>query len=353
MIFSTALITWFKHQGRKNLPWQKNRTPYRVWVSEIMLQQTQVSTVIPYYERFMKRFPTVDSLALASLDEVLKLWTGLGYYARARNLHKTANILCDQYQGRFPLQFEKVHALPGIGRSTAGAILALSKNKPFPILDGNVKRVFCRYFAISGSPNTKQVEEKLWGLAESLLPKKELRSYTQALMDLGATICTRTKPKCGDCPFQATCQAKNLNQTESFPNPKQAIQKPIRRATFIVLYDGKRHAVLLEKRPTKGIWGGLYSFPEWDEKQSLKTWCQTQLQCKIKSEKIFAEFRHTFTHFHLDIRAYLCECTLSKIPSSIKSGFHWQSLEEALEIGVSAPVQRLIKEVQCLVLSSA
>jgi len=241
--FAARLIAWHAEHGRHDLPWQKRRTPYRVWVSEIMLQQTQVATVIPYYRRFMTRFPTLQSLADAPQDEVLHLWTGLGYYARARNLQKAAQQIRGRHGGRFPRDIESVQALPGIGRSTAGAILALSTGQRHPILDGNVKRVLTRHGAIAGWPGDRRVEQKLWALAEAYTPKARAADYTQSIMDLGATLCTRTRPRCGECPVAADCQARKLGRQMDFPAAKPRKLLPVRRTRMLMLVaDG---AVLL------------------------------------------------------------------------------------------------------------
>jgi len=367
--FHTKILAWYQKQGRKNLPWQYDQTPYRVWISEIMLQQTQVTTVIPYYERFMQHFPTVKALAKAPLDDVLHLWTGLGYYARARNLHKTAKLIVSVHKGIFPLDFESVLKLPGIGRSTAGAILALSTQQRFPILDGNVKRVLTRFFGIEGFPGLPTIEAKLWNVSESLLPKKDLRHYTQAMMDLGATLCTRVKPRCGDCPIQKDCKARLTNTAHLLPTPKAkaAAQKPIKSTKLFIFYNSKYHTYLLEKRPSKGIWGGLWSFPEFNinhqevhslafKKTSLQKGNRVELSPlltlikKNHLKKSLTEFRHTFTHFHLEIEAYVCPVTPQAIThlSLDKKKFTWHPLDKPLTVGTAAPIQRILKELQCL-----
>ena len=256
--FSDLVLSWFKSNGRKNLPWQVEATSYKVWVSEIMLQQTQVVTVIPYFERFMKRFPDVHTLADATLDDVLHHWTGLGYYARARNLHKSAKIITSKYQGSLPLSFDEIITLPGIGRSTAGAILSLSHSKRFPILDGNVKRVLTRYHGIKGWPGKKKVENKLWEIAELHTPKKSIKQYTQAIMDLGATVCTRRNPDCDLCPLMLSCFAKEKNKQHNFPEKKPRAAIPERDTIFAIL-ENDCGEILLEQRPLNGIWGGLWS----------------------------------------------------------------------------------------------
>ena len=262
--FSDSVLSWFKSNGRKNLPWQVEATSYKVWVSEIMIQKTQVVTVIPYFERFMKRFPDVHILADATLDDVLHHWTGLGYYARARNLHKSAKIITSKYQGSLPLSFDEIITLPGIGRSTAGAILSLSHSKRFPILDGNVKRVLTRYHGIKGWPGKKKVENKLWEIAELHTPTKSIKQYTQAIMDLGATVCTRRNPDCDLCPLMLSCFAKEKNKQHNFPEKKPRAAIPERDTIFAIL-ENDCGEILLEQRPLNGIWGGLWCFPEFSE----------------------------------------------------------------------------------------
>ena len=257
--FARRLLAWHAEHGRHTLPWQRDPTPYRVWVSEIMLQQTQVSTVVPYFERFMARFPKVAILAAAPLDEVLHHWSGLGYYARARNLHRAAEILAGTYGGEFPATLEEVIALPGIGRSTAGAILALSRGLRHPILDGNVKRVLARGFAVEGWPDAPHVQKTLWALAETLTPLEGVAAYTQAIMDLGATLCTRSRPACERCPVATLCVARQLSKVENYPAPRPRKPLPERRTRFMVLRDPAGRW-LLERRPARGIWGGCGVF---------------------------------------------------------------------------------------------
>jgi len=267
--FSQQVLLWFEKHGRKDLPWQQDRDAYKIWVSEIMLQQTRVETVVPYYEKFMQRFPNVKKLAASDIDEVLHLWTGLGYYARARNLHKAAQQIVEQHSGKFPKEIEQVIALPGIGRSTAAAILALSFNQPHAILDGNVKRVLARYFAVQGWPGKREVEQQLWEHAEDLLPKikfaQDIAKYTQAMMDLGATLCTRSNPSCSTCPVQKSCQAYAQQRQDELPTPKPSKKIPQREVVVAIIQQYKDGSVWLEKRPPAGIWGGLYSFPEFKD----------------------------------------------------------------------------------------
>ena len=260
--FATRLIEWQRRHGRKDMPWQADRDPYRIWLSEIMLQQTQVKTVVPYYERFLARFPSIVALAQADIDEVMRLWSGLGYYSRARNLHRAATLVATEFDGVFPEVRESIERLPGVGRSTAAAISAFAFGKREAILDGNVKRVLARHFAVEGVSSAAATEQKLWPLAESLLPKggRGIEAYTQALMDLGATLCTLRSPECARCPVGATCVARAHNAIAQYPTPRQRKVVPQRETTMLVLLDGAD--ILLERRPPVGIWGGLWCFPE-------------------------------------------------------------------------------------------
>ena len=259
--FARALLAWFDQHGRHDLPWQTDPTPYRVWVSEVMLQQTRVPTVLRYFPGFMERFPDVAVLAEAPLDDVLHLWSGLGYYARARNLHRAASVVRDAHDGRMPDQREALEALPGIGRSTAGAILALAHGQRHAILDGNVKRVLARYHLVEGWPGRSAVLDRLWGLAESHTPRRRVAAYTQAIMDLGATVCTRSRPLCRACPLAESCGALSHGRTAELPSPRPKPTLPERTTAFLILRDSHGR-VLLERRPPSGVWGGLWSFPE-------------------------------------------------------------------------------------------
>ncbi len=303
--FASALLAWFDENGRQGLPWQQanlNEThgPYRVWISEIMLQQTQVTTVIPYFQRFMKRFPTVADLADAQIDEVLHLWTGLGYYARGRNLHKAATQIKEQHQGKFPEHYDDVLNLPGIGPSTAGAILAQARGQRHPILDGNVKRVLTRLHAIEGWPGQKSIETRLWSLANTYTPKQRVAEYTQAIMDLGATLCTRSKPRCASCPVESLCQANASGTATAFPTPKPKKRKPVRTTRMLMVRDSNGH-VLLEQRPPSGIWGGLWGFPEADDNEDFIETCMQRFGLNTHALHVWPVTRHTFSHFHLDI----------------------------------------------------
>lgn len=344
--FAKKLLIWFDQHGRKNLPWQQQITPYRVWISEIMLQQTQVATVILYFERFIQQFPDVQTLAQASEDEVLHLWTGLGYYARARNLYSAANIITQQFHGKFPDQLEELQTLPGIGRSTAGAILSIAMGKQTAILDGNVKRVFTRLYAIEGWPGTTKILARLWHLAEQHTPKIRTGDYTQAIMDLGATLCLRSKPLCSSCPFTSMCQAHQQNRTHEFPykNPNTK-QLPIQHTRMLLLYDS-HDAILLQKRPPVGIWGGLWSFPECNMDENLILWCQQKLGIKAKTIKEWPSFRHTFSHFHLEITPIEMEVEQQQITIMDVTNQAWYKIGDKPLGGLSSPVKRLLTQLQ-------
>jgi A/G-specific adenine glycosylase len=351
MSFHQKILKWFDKHGRHDLPWQKNPTPYRVWISEIMLQQTQVSTVIPYFQRFMERFPDVATLALAPLNSVLELWTGLGYYSRARNCHKAAELIHAQYDDLVPNTLEQLLKLPGIGRSTAGAILALSFQKSYPILDGNLKRVLCRHFAIAGWPGIPSVAEQLWTLSTKLTPKHRVHHYTQAMMDLGATLCTRTKPKCPSCPLKNSCQAHQENTVIHYPATKPKTEKPHKKI-YMLMLTKEQNQVLLEHRRGTGIWEGLWSFPEcpaFKQSAALKQWIQTQWGYAIQSLDLWEPFRHTLTHKYLDIYPIQVELKSSKATHNItqkNSAYYWHSLGTQLNRGISAPVKRLLTNLE-------
>lgn len=341
--FSQQLLQWFDHSGRHDLPWQDNQNSYRVWVSEIMLQQTQVRTVIPYYERFMASFPTLRSLAEAEQDAVLAHWSGLGYYARGRNLHKAAQIIQQQYGGEFPTEFEQVLALPGIGRSTAGAILSMAQKQRFAILDGNVKRVLTRFLAIEGWPGNKVVENQLWKVAEAFTPQQRFDDYTQAIMDLGATLCTRSKPRCEECPVQSHCQAYKLERVKAFPYSKPKKSKPIRRAKLLMLLNSKQQ-VWLEQRPQTGIWGGLWSLPQfenWAELEASLYPSTKTVRESVDSLVKWQEFRHTFSHYHLDIEPV----KMVQEPPAEWQG-RWYTFTQAQQVGLPAPVKSLLTQLE-------
>lgn len=343
--FASRVLSWFDRHGRKNLPWQQDISPYRVWVSEIMLQQTQVATVIPYFERFMSRFPTVQALASADIDQVLHLWTGLGYYARARNLHKAAQLICSNHQGEFPASVEQLEALPGIGRSTAGAIAALSMQLRAPILDGNVKRVLARYFAIAGWPEQSAIKKTFWDIAERLTPQQRVADYTQAMMDLGATVCVRGKPDCTVCPLHEDCRARVENSIANFPGRKPRKTLPVKATTMLVVQDSKNR-VLLEKRPPQGIWGSLYSFPEMTEdSESAARQVLPQLNQLDRTRPILEPLRHTFSHYHLDISPvrYRTHEQIGAVADSDR--WLWYPLDHSLQVGLAAPVKKLLNRL--------
>jgi A/G-specific adenine glycosylase len=299
--FADRVIRWQRSHGRADLPWQGTRDPYRIWVSEIMLQQTQVAAVIPYYARFLARFPDVDALAAAPAADVMAAWAGLGYYSRARNLHRCAQQVVAEHGSRFPREVEALAALPGIGRSTAAAISAFAFGTRAAILDGNVKRVFARHFGIDGFPGTSAVERRMWTLAEALLPAEGIEPYTQGLMDLGATLCVRARPRCADCPVRASCIALRENRVGDLPAPRPVKPRPLRHATVMIMRDDAG-AVLLETRPPSGIWGGLTSLPEFDAEapdDALRAAIRERYGLDVELGERLPELRHEFSHFSL------------------------------------------------------
>ncbi len=342
--FQKKVLAWFQDHGRTDLPWQQNVNAYRVWISEIMLQQTQVNTVIPYFQRFMERFPHVADLADATEDEVLHLWTGLGYYARARNLHRCSQLIMQEYAGQFPEDVDTLTSLPGIGRSTAGAIISLAWQKPATILDGNVKRVLCRYFAIEGWPGKTAVHKHLWQVAESLTPKQDCHQYTQAMMDLGATLCTRSQPQCTRCPLNKSCQAYQQQNPTAYPTAKPKRTIPT-KTTYMILLQNKHGDILLEKRPPVGIWGGLWSLPQCDDMQQLATWSKQHYACKIGQWQQQPSFRHTFSHFHLEITPIIVSVLQWSPPLRDDQDHCWYSPQQPMDLGLAAPVKRLLDEL--------
>ncbi len=346
--FSKPLLKWFKQHGRHDLPWQHPREPYRVWLSEIMLQQTQVATVIPYFERFIAEFKNIKALAAASEDEVLHLWTGLGYYARARNLHKAAQTMVEQHGGHFPQNYEDILALPGIGPSTAAAILAQAFDQPHAILDGNVKRVLTRYHAISGWPGEKKIENQLWEIARQHTPDHSAADYTQAIMDLGATVCSRNKPACDTCPLQSNCMANNQGNPGDYPTPKKRSALPIKQTTMLILQN-RRGEVLLQQRPAQGIWGKLWSLPEINEAdETAEQISQQRFGCKVVSSSKLDPFRHTFSHFHLDIQPLICKVSTHTQSVMDSDSLVWYKCEpnnskaSQYKRGLPGPVKKLL-----------
>lgn len=376
--FSEHLLNWFDDHGRKHLPWQQNITPYRVWISEIMLQQTQVKTVIPFYEKFMQSFPSIEALASSTEDVVLHHWTGLGYYARARNLHKSAKQIVQNHGSEFPLSVQELEMLPGVGRSTAGAIVAICTDTKATILDGNVKRVLSRYFAIEGWPGTRVTSQSLWIIAERLTPDRRVADYTQAIMDLGATLCTRTSPDCCSCPLASQCIAHRFDQIDAYPGKKPKKIMPIRKTTMYLI-ENPEGEWLLQRRPSQGLWGGLWSFPEYNQtafrgvsgnKSAGKdngdgeggnegdgseasgadaiSHALEHLNFNpngIANYATLADMRHTFTHFHLDITPV--HVKLAHTPDLIaEQPIRWYSPQSLDEIGLTSPVTRLLKELR-------
>ena len=341
--FVHRLLRWGHVHGRRDFPWQQRRTPYRVWVSEVMLQQTRAVVVVPYFQRFMRRFPGVIALARASEDEVLRLWTGLGYYGRARNLHRSARLLRERHGGRFPRRLEELLRLPGIGRSTAGAVLGLAYNLPATILDGNVRRVLCRYFLLRAPPGAA-LERRLWELAEALVPERDVVLYTQTLMDLGATVCTPTSPDCARCPLKELCLARRRGCQRELPLPRPRHAPPTRRTIFLVLRD-QDGRLLLERCPPSGVWGGLWCFPKGPpEGGDAAAWCSARFHCKVVDTHPLPEQRHTFSHYRLHAEL----CLLRVVPHAVvaaDSGSLWLRPELPPPVGLAAAVRRALPAI--------
>jgi len=343
--FNQRILTWHDEFGRKTLPWQLDKSLYKTWISEVMLQQTQVVTVIPYFNKFMRAFPTIAYLANAPLDWVLHHWTGLGYYARARNLHKTAQKIRDEFDGTFPTEFDQVLALPGIGRSTAGAILSLTLNKPFAILDGNVKRVLTRHQKIEGWTGEKRVENQLWELAGKLTPCDNAQVFNQAMMDMGAMICTRSKPRCDECPIQSDCIAYEKNVMLDLPMPKKRKKIPVKSTFMLVVCDQQKN-VRLEQRPAEGIWGGLWCFPEFKEKEAYQAYLQQNGLAEFTEIELTA-FRHTFSHFHFDITPILIEVkSMNHQQVMEERDALWYNLAQPQKIGLAAATKKILRNVE-------
>ena len=337
--FAARLIGWQKQHGRKGLPWQDTTDPYRVWLSEIMLQQTQVATVIPYYQRFLERFPTLADLAAAPVDEVMPLWSGLGYYARARNLHKCAQAVVAKHAGEFPRDAALIAELPGIGRSTANAIASFCFGAQTPILDGNVKRVFARCFGIEGFPGTLKIEREMWTLAEQLMPATDTGIYTQAQMDLGATICTRGKPLCARCPLADICVAKREDRISELPAPRPKKAVPERESIFLIMQS--EHGVLLEQRPPSGIWGGLLCLPELPAELDADSHAQQQYGITAQQWQELPALRHTYTHFRLTLRPLHVRVT--QVPTAMDSNLRWLAAADYAAAALPAPIRTLLE----------
>mgnify|MGYP001819390962 FL=1 len=338
--FADRLLHWYRQYGRHDLPWQKDRTTYRVWVSEIMLQQTQVATVIPYYERFMRSFSDITVLAQASHDEVMLHWAGLGYYSRARNLHRAAQVVQQEFDGSFPEDYEHVLGLPGIGPSTAGAILALALGQRHAILDGNVKRVLARHEAIPGWPGKTQVAKQLWQAAEGYTPDEDLADYTQAIMDLGAAVCTRSSPKCTQCPLAEDCAAHLQGRVDELPGKKTRKQLPVLSKRLLIIRN-QRGLYLMEKRPPSGIWGGLWSLPELELDDSIDEAVMQNWQLTADEYKDLPVFRHTFSHFHLDITP--CEVKVTQLSQDIADNERFKWHEDIQQLAIAAPVSAIFQ----------
>jgi len=338
--FSERLLQWWDRHGRKDLPWQHPRTPYRVWVSEIMLQQTQVATVIPYFERWMAAFPDIAALAEAPLDEVLSLWSGLGYYARARNLHRAAVMCLQQHEGELPANAEDLGALPGIGLSTANAIVSQSSDQPAAVLDGNVRRTLARHAAIEGWTGKSAVQKQLWKEAEARLPVERGADYTQAIMDLGALVCTRSGPECDACPVSLDCQAFQLGQTGQFPWPKPATKVSEKKIHMLILQD-KQGRVLLERRPPTGIWGGLWSFPEGESIQAI----EQSLGLSETRPRELPQVEHRLSHVRMLIQPSLATAAAGReVKCSPQQ--RWLNPVDYTGLGLPKPISDLLTEIQ-------
>ncbi|PMR77243.1 A/G-specific adenine glycosylase [Billgrantia endophytica] len=336
--FQRRLLAWFERHGRHDLPWQQDRSPYRVWISEIMLQQTQVATVIPYFERFMARFPTVQALADAGQDEVLHLWTGLGYYARGRNLHKASRQVVNEHGGELPVHsLDALAELPGIGRSTAGAIIAQSRGRRAVILDGNVKRSLSRLHAVEGWSGRSAVARRLWALAEYYTPHEYVTDYTQAMMDFGATLCRRGQPDCPSCPFADVCVARGRGEERRFPESKPRKVLPTRTTRMLLLQDAEGR-VLLERRPSSGLWGGLWSLPQFDDDEQLQAWLDAHVP-DAELGRTWSPFTHVFSHFRLEITPQPARCNAAL---AVDEARRWYDPGEPASIGLAAPVKSLL-----------
>jgi len=337
--FAQRLIRWQSAHGRHDLPWQ-GADAYHVWLSEIMLQQTQVATVLPYYRRFITAFSNIAALSAATEEQVLAHWSGLGYYARGRNLHAAARIITEKYHGEFPREFERILELPGIGRSTAAAICALAWHERRAILDGNVKRVLARHCGISGSPSEKAVEAQLWQQAEALLPQRDIAAYIQAQMDLGATLCTRSKPKCGECPVSSDCVALQRGRISELPTPRSRKALPEKKATFLLLIHG--NDILLEKRPGSGIWGGMWCPPQFGDEAAARDWFVVNGMSASDGERL-ATFSHTFTHFKLHISPLKIQLARKPLRAA-EAGSVWLDVGEALGAAIPTPVRMMLNK---------
>jgi A/G-specific adenine glycosylase len=341
--FARRLVAWQRTHGRHDLPWQGSRDPYRIWVSEIMLQQTQVSSVIPYFQRFMSRFPDVAVLAAADEDDVLGHWSGLGYYARARNLHRAARLIADVHGGAFPREAARIAELPGVGRSTAAAVAAFAFGERGAILDGNVKRVLARWLGVRGWPGDPSVQASLWREAENLLPPTDIEAYSQGLMDLGSQVCTRSKPACDACPVKADCRALRDGLTGVLPEPRPRKPLPQRETGLLIL--ARAGEVMLEKRPPTGIWGGLWSFPELTLDEDPSTASDLRYGARIDTPRPLPAVEHGFTHFRLTLRPWHAQVVALSLRAN-EPGLVWLSLADAAAAAVPAPIRKLLLALQ-------
>ncbi len=336
--FDQIVIAWQKQAGRHDLPWQNTRDPYSIWVSEVMLQQTQVASVIPYFERFMARFPNIKALAQASEEDVLTLWSGLGYYARGRNLQRAAQQIMAQHGGIFPRHFNHILELPGVGRSTSGAIAVFAWGEAHPILDGNVKRVLARVFALPGYPGTPIVAALFWERANQLLPNRDLEAYTQGLMDIGATVCTQRNPKCEVCPLKLACEAHTLQAINKYPESKpRSGVRPQKEFQMLLVFNGR--SLLLERRPAKGIWAGLWCFPEAETHEDPVTVLKMRWGVQTQLVDILPVVRHALTHRQL----IMTPCRLTAIGRALPAGLLWMDVEDIAGAAVPVPVRKIIK----------
>lgn len=341
MYFSEALLRWFDQFGRKDLPWQRRKDPYITWLSEIMLQQTQVQTVIPYFNRFIARFPTLTALATAAEDDILALWAGLGYYSRARNLIKTAHILFTEYHPHWPQEAATWLSFPGVGRSTAAAIVSQAFNERAAILDGNVSRVLSRYFMVSGSPKDAKVKRRLWELAEDCLPQQRFADYTQAIMDLGATCCKKHQPNCLHCPLQATCLAYQNAKVGEYPAKPPRKQRPTQEAVFLLIYNEHKE-IYIEKQSPKGIWGALWSLPSVAQVADIADYLANYHGIIAAAPQFFVKFKHGFTHFHLILQGYQLSVSSYPMSQPLSPDTQWANAAKLAELGLPKPIKKII-----------
>lgn len=347
--FHLQLLAWYDQHGRKDLPWQQDKSPYRTWISEIMLQQTQVKTVIPYFLRFIERFPDVFSLNIACEDELFSYWSGLGYYQRARFIQKTATIIARDYQGLFPQDIELLKQLPGIGPSTAAAIASIAFNRPTAILDGNVMRVLSRYFLVDGVVSEAHVKKRLWALANQCMPTVRCGDYTQAIMDLGATCCTTKNPQCHVCPLADTCLAKQHNQVEEYPFKKQKKIRPIQSEQFLLLHTASNE-IYLEKRPATGVWGNLWCLPSIGMDTKAEAYIQDKYGLSPTSTYSILSMKHLFTHFQLNINAIALR--IETLPVDTSAG-KWFKNDALSQLGLPKPVSTILASFSKLKLHHA